>query len=280
MITRHSRRGFLGQMFSAGTLILGSGPLSAAQSGAAPWMPNVFVGIAPNGLVTILAHRSEMGTGIRTALPLVLAEELEADWKRVKVEQALGNTKYGSQNTDGSCSIRDFVEIVKDSGAAARIMLERAAAAKWNVPVAEVEARNHEVIHTKSGKKAGFGELVALAAKQPVPKKSELTYKPVAKYRYVGKDIPIIDQDDIVAGKGTFGMDAHMPGMVYASIERSPVYGGKLKSFDDAAAKQVKGVEGTVVLDAFTPPHAFQALGGVAVIANSTYAAMQGRKML
>ncbi len=283
-VTRHSRRGFLGQMFSAGTLILGAGPLSsghlnAAQT-AAPWMPNVFVGIAPNGLVTILAHRSEMGTGIRTALPLVLADELEADWKRVKVEQALGNTKYGSQNTDGSCSIRDFVEIVRDSGAAARLMLERAAASKWSVPVSEVEARNHEVVHTKSGKKLGFGELVALAAKQPVPQKSELTYKPAAKYRYVGKDIPIIDQDDIVAGKGTFGMDAHVPGMVYASIERSPVYGGKMKSFDDAAAKQVKGVEGIVVIDAFTPPHGFQPLGGVAVIANSTYAAMQGRKKL
>ena len=280
MITRHSRRGFLGQMFSAGTLILGTAPFAKAAQSPQPWMPNVFVGIAPNGLVTIVAHRSEMGTGIRTSLPLVLAEELEADWKRVKVEQALGDTKYGSQNTDGSCSIRDFVETVRDSGAAARMMLERAAAAKWNVPVAEVEARNHEVVHTKSGKKAGFGELVALAAKQPVPAKNELTYKPVAKYRYVGKDIPIIDQDDIVAGKGTFGMDAHMPGMVYASIERSPVYGGKLKSFDDAAAKQVKGVEGTVVLDGFTPPHAFQALGGVAVIANSTYAAMQGRKKL
>jgi isoquinoline 1-oxidoreductase beta subunit len=278
-VTRQSRRGFLGQMFSAGTLILGAGPLSAAQT-AAPWMPNVFVGIAPNGLVTIIAHRSEMGTGIRTALPLVLAEELEADWKRVKVEQALGNTKYGSQNTDGSCSIRDFVDIVRESGASARLMLERAAATKWGVPVSEVEARNHEVVHTKSGKKAGFGELVALASKQPVPKKEELKFKPKSAYRYVGKDIPIIDQDDIVAGKGTFGMDARVPGMVYASIERSPVYGGVLKSFDDSAAKQVKGVEGTVVLDGFKPPHGFQALGGVAVIANSTYAAMQGRKKL
>jgi len=280
-VTRQSRRGFLGQMFSAGTLILGAGPLasSAAQS-PQPWMPNVFVGIAPNGLVTIIAHRSEMGTGIRTALPMLLAEELEADWKRVKVEQALGNTKYGSQNTDGSCSIRDFVDVIKESGASARLMLERAAAAKWGVPAGEVEARNHEVVHTKSGKKAGFGELVALAAKQPVPKKEELKFKPASAYRYVGKDVPIIDQDDIVAGKGTFGMDARVPGMVYASIERSPVYGGVLKSFDDAAAKQVKGVEGTVVIEGFKPPHNFQALGGVAVIANSTWAAMQGRKKL
>ncbi len=279
-VTRHSRRGFLGQMFSAGTLILGAGPLASAAQTAAAWMPNVFVAIAPNGLVTIVTHRSEMGTGIRTALPLVLAEELDADWKRVKLQQALGDVKYGSQNTDGSCSIRDFYEVVRDSGASARLMLERAAAAKWGVPVTEVETRNHEVVHSKTGKKLGFGELAGLAAKQPVPKREELTYKPASKYRYVGKDIPIIDQDDIVAGKGTFGMDARVPGMVYASIERSPVYGGKLKSFDDAAAKQVKGVEGTVVLDGFTPPHGFQALGGVAVIANSTWAAMQGRKKL
>lgn len=280
-VTRQSRRGFLGQMFSAGTLILGAGPMviEGAQT-AGSWMPNVFVAIAPNGLVTIVTHRSEMGTGIRTALPLVLAEEIDADWKRVKIQQALGDTKYGSQNTDGSCSIRDFYEVLRDSGASARLMLERAAAAKWGVPVGEVEARNHEVVHTKSGKKLGFGELSALAAKQPVPKKEELTYKPASKYRYVGKDIPIIDQDDIVAGKGTFGMDARVPGMVYASIERSPVYGGKLKGFDDAAAKAVKGVEGTVVIEGFKAPHGFQPLGGVAVIANSTWAAMQGRKKL
>ena len=279
-VTRHSRRGFLGQMFSAGTLILGAGPLASAAQTAAAWMPNVFVAIAPNGLVTIVTHRSEMGTGIRTALPLVLAEELDADWKRVKLQQALGDVKYGSQNTDGSCSIRDFYEVIRDSGASARMMLERAAAAKWGVPVTEVETRNHEVVHSKSGRKLGFGELAGLAAKQAVPKKEELTYKPASKYRYVGKDIPIVDQDDIVAGKGTFGMDARVPGMVYASIERSPVYGGKLKSFDDTAAKQVKGVEGTVVLEGFKPPHGFQALGGVAVIANSTWAAMQGRKKL
>ena len=278
-ITRQSRRGFLGQMFSAGTLILGAGSLSAAQS-AQPWWPNVFVGIAPTGLVTIVTHRSEMGTGIRTSLPLVLAEELDADWKRVKVEQALGDAKYGSQNTDGSCSIRDFVEIVRESGAAARLMLERAAAAKWGVPAGEVETRNHEVVHTKSGRKAGFGELAALAAKQAVPKKEELKFKPASAYRYVGKDVPIIDQDDIVAGKGMFGMDARMPGMVYASIERSPVYGGTFKSVDDSAARQVKGVQDVVILEGFKPPHGFQALGGVAVIADSTYAAMQGRKKL
>jgi isoquinoline 1-oxidoreductase beta subunit len=279
MITRHTRRGFLGQMFSAGTLILGA-PLAKAAQSPQPWMPNVFVGIAPNGLVTIVTHRSEMGTGIRTALPLVLADELEADWKRVKIEQALGDVKYGSQNTDGSCSIRDFVDVLRESGASARLMLERAAAAKWGVPASEVTTRNHEVLHTKSNKKAGFGELVALASKQPVPKKEELKFKSAADYRYVGKDIPIIDQDDIVAGKGTFGMDARVPGMVYASIERSPVFGGTFKSVNDAEAKQVKGVESVVVLDGFKPPHGFQAMGGVAVIANSTYAAMQGRRKL
>lgn len=280
-----SRRGFLESMFSAGAFVLGAPVLAAAppatgDAAKAAWAPSVYLGIEADGTVIIVTHRSEMGTGVRSVLPAVLADELEADWKRVRLEQAVGDAKYGSQNTDGSCSIRDFYDALRESGATARLMLERAAAAKWNVPAQECKAQNHQVAHSGSGRKAGFGELAALAKQQPVPGKAELKFKSPAEFRYIGKEMPTIDRDDLCMGRGTFGMDAKVPGMVYASIERSPVYGGKLKSFDDAAAKQIKGVQQTVVIDAFKPPHNFQALGGVAVIADNTWSAMQGRKAL
>lgn len=283
IVQKVSRRGFLGTVFSTGAVVLGVQVLprgGAAQAQGAAWMPSVYLGINPDGTVIAMAHRSEMGTGIRTALPMVLADELDAEWKRVKIEQAIGDTKFGSQNTDGSCSIRDFYVAMREAGASARLMLERAAAAKWNVPAGECKATLHQVVHAKSGKKAGYGELAALAAKQPVPAKSELKFKTKADWRYVGKNIPVIDQADIVHGKGTFGMDAKVPGMVYAMIERPPVMGGKVQSVDDAAAKKVKGVLGTEVLEGFKPPVMFQQLGGVAVIADSTWSAMQGRKAL
>ena len=278
-IQQVSRRDFLERVFSASALVIGVQvlPLDAKESA---WNPNVYVGLDSDGTVTIIAHRSEMGTGIRTVLPTVLADELEADWKRVKIEQAIGDEKFGNQNTDGSCSIRDFYDAMREAGASARLMLERAAAAKWNVPPSECQAKMHVVLHAKSGRKLGYGELASLAAKQPLPKKDELHLKPASEFRYMGKDIPLTDLNDLVTGKGTFGFDASMPGMVYASIERSPVYGGKLKSFDNEEARKVSGVQQTVVIDGFKPPHLFQALGGVAVIADSTWSAMQGRKKL
>ncbi len=287
-----TRRTFLGSVFSAGAFVLGARLLPAHGAGAfagtagasgadnAAWHPSVYLGIETDGTVIIVAHRSEMGTGIRTGLPMIVADELDADWARVKVEQALGDVKYGSQNTDGSCSIRDFGDAMRDAGATARMMLERAAAAKWGVPAEECKAQNHQVVHASSKRKLGYGELASLAAQQPVPKKEELKYKPASEYRYIGKDFPTVDRDDICAGRGTFGIDARMPGMVYASIERSPVFGGKLKSFDDQEAKKVPGVQQTVVIPGFKPPHAFQALGGVAVIADNTWSAMKGREAL
>src|SRR5580704_14733842 len=283
-ITVVSRRDFLGGVFSTGALVLGASVLplktSAAPSGNATWQPSVYLGLEPDGRVIIIAHRSEMGTGIRTALPMIVAEELDADWARVKIEQAIGDKKYGSQDTDGSESIRDFYDPMREAGATARMMLESAAASKWGVPVAECRARNHEVAHAKSNRKLGFGELVALAAKQPVPKKEQLKFKSPAEYRYVGKNVPVADLDDILAGHAVFGMDARIPGMVYASIERPPVFGGKLKSYDDAEARKVRGVSSTQTIPPFKPPYGFQPLGGVAVIADNTWAAMQGRRKL
>lgn len=279
-----SRRGFLGTVFSAGALVLGVQILpenaeAAEGSGAASWQPGVYLGLEPDGRVIITAHRSEMGTGVRTALPMVLADELDVDWKRVTIAQAIGDKKYGDQNTDGSTSIRSFYDAMRQSGATARLMLERAAAAQWNVPAGECKARNEQVTHA-SGRKASYGELVALAAKQQVPKKEELKLKTPAEFRYIGKGVPVTDQADIVAGKGHFGLDVRVPNMVYASIEHPPVFGGKVKSVDDGEARKVKGVQQTVQIPAFQPPYAFQPVGGVAVIADNTWAAMQGRKKL
>jgi isoquinoline 1-oxidoreductase subunit beta len=273
-----SRRGFLG-IFSAGAIVLATDGVERLAADAS-WQPNVYLGMEPSGIVTIVAHRSEMGTGIRTALPMVAADELDVDFKNVRVDQAIGDAKYGSQDTDGSNSIKSFYEPLRIAGATARTMLERAAAAQWGVPSSECKGRNEQVIHTPSGKKRTYGSLVAAASKLPVPKKEELTFKAPAEYRYIGKALPIVDLTDICTGKSVFGIDAKMPGMVYASIERSPVMGGKIVSVDDSEAKKVAGVSGVETIDAMKPPYLFQALGGVAVIANSTWAAMQGRKKL
>ena len=282
-IDNSSRRGFLRQVFGTGALVLGARILptrALAALESAVFSPNVFVGVKADGTVLIVAHRSEMGTSSRTMVPLILADEMEADWKRVKIEQAIGDEKYGDQNTDGSHSVRSFFGVMQECGASARQMLEQAAANQWNVPVSQCKATLHQVVHTSSGKKLGYGELAAAAAKLPVPDKSKLVFKKKSEYRYIGKEIPIYDLADITHGKAVFGMDAKVDGMVYASIEHPPVLGGKVLSFDDKEALQVRGVSRTVEIPAFKPPHGFQPLGGVAVIADNTWAAFQGRKKL
>jgi isoquinoline 1-oxidoreductase subunit beta len=281
-----SRRDFLTGLFSAGALILGARLVPAEQITAASdvkdatWNPNIWIGINSDGSVLIVTHRAEMGTGIRTTLPMILADELEADWARVRLQQAIGSDKYGSEDTDGSCSIRDFYDTMREAGATARAMLVNAAAAQWNVPLDECGAHNHEVLHKKSGRKLGYGELAAAAAKQPMPHNSTIQLKKPSEFRYIGKGVPSYDLKDMCTGRAVYGFDAHVPDMVYAAIERAPVLGGTLKSFDDAQAKSVKGVQQTVVIESAKPPYGFQALGGIAVIADNTWAASQGRKKL
>jgi isoquinoline 1-oxidoreductase beta subunit len=281
---RITRWGLLDLIFSAGALILGAGESSGKMQGGRAekrsFRPSVYLGIEPTGKVIIVAHRSEMGTGIRTALPMVAAEELDADWKRVRVEQAIGDAKYGSQDTDGSRSIRDFYEIMRRAGATARLMLERAAAEKWGVPVEECQARHHRVLHLPSHQSMDYGELTGLASKQPVPKVEELRFKTPDGFRYIGKGVPLVDLTDICTGKARYGIDIRRPGMVFASIERPPVLGAKLRSYDDSKALKVRGVAQAVVIEEAKPPYGFQALGGVAVIADSTWAAMEGRRTL
>jgi isoquinoline 1-oxidoreductase beta subunit len=230
--------------------------------------------------VFIITHRSEMGTGIRTTLPLVAADELDADWSTVRIEQGLGDTKYGDQNTDGSRSIRDFYDAFRRAGAAARSMLVSAAAAQWSVPASEITIQNSVLIHARSNRRLPFAQVVTAAAKLPVPKDEELRFKQKADLKFVGQEREIYDLRDITTGKAPFGLDTFREGMVYASIEHPPVVGATVRSVDDKAALAVKGVRQTITLPAPKPPLMFQPLGGVAVIADNTWAAFKGRKAL
>lgn len=244
--------------------------------------PRVFVAIAPDGTVTIIAHRAEMGTGVRTSLPMVVAEEMEADWARVRVQQAPGDeAKYGNQNTDGSRSVRHYLMPMRQIGAMARAMLEAAAAKRWNVPVTELRAVNHEVLHSASGKRLGYGELANDAATQALPDMTQLKLKDPKDFRYIGKGkISIVDLHDITTGSAVYGADVRLPGMKYAVIARPPVTGGKLVSFDAADALKMPGVEKVLEVQGWPWPSKFQPLGGVAVIARNTGAAIKGRDAL
>lgn len=260
---------------------IGCSPSGESKQGT-PFSPNVYLTVNSDGSVTIVAHRSEMGTGIRTGLPLIVADELEADWSRVKVVQAIGDEKkYGNQNTDGSFSVRMFFEPMRLAGASARMMLEQAAAAEWSVDVAECKARNGEVVHEPSGKKLDFGQLTAAAAKLPVPAPETVRLKKKADWKYIGKSTPIVDLEGIVTGRPLFGLDASVPGMKYATILRCPVAGGKVKSFDSEKATAVPGVVKILEITSPAFPSGFQnPVGGIAVIADNTWAAIKGRQAL
>ncbi|MCU1341278.1 MAG: twin-arginine translocation pathway signal protein [Candidatus Acidoferrum typicum] len=285
-----SRRGFLTGLVAVGGLVLAARfyPEIAGherapgsnQADLAKLHPNVFLGINPDGTVYIVAHRSEMGTTSRTSLPLVVADELDADWKLVKIDQAIGDAKYGSQNTDGSQSIRGFYDVMRVAGATGRLMLIQAAARQWGVDPAECTTEMHVVVHAATNRRLGYGELATAASKLPVPAKEVLKFKPKSEWRYVGKGSPSYDLEALCTGKAVFGMDAQLDGMLYASIEHPPVLGGKVKSVDSQEALKVAGVRQIVPIDPYQPPPAFQPLGGVAVIADNTWAAFQGRKKL
>ena len=294
-ISNVSRRQLLKGVAASGGLVLLAqlpgvkGALAGYPTGASA-MPNgvvsdpkVFVSIGNDGIVSIVAARAEMGTGAaRTALPMMLADELGADWARVRVVQSPGDEKtYGNQDTDGSRSVRHFIQPMRQCGAAARQMLESAAAKKWGVDVSEVETQVHEVVHKPSGRKLGFGELAADAAAQPVPADDKIKLKDASAFRYIGKgNVRPTDQVDITTGHATYGQDVVLPGMKFAVIARPPVVGGKVASLDSSAAMKVPGVEKIVTLQPTPAPYKFNPLGGVAVIAKNTWSALKGREAL
>ena len=239
------------EVFAAGSSArTPSGVADIALKG--PLSPSVYLAIDTDGTVYTIAHRSEMGSGSKTALPRIIADELDADWTRVKIVQATGDEKYGDQDTDGSHSVRGSFDTLRETGAVARLMLIRAAAQQWSVPEAECSTGVHEVLHTKSGKKLGYGELVAAAANLPVPKKEELKLKPRSQWRYMGKEVASYDLKDMITGKAIYGIDTQMDGMLYANVAHPPVFGAAVKSVDDKAALAVPGVKQTATIDDFS----------------------------
>lgn len=288
-----SRRGLLAGIAGGGLLLalrLPGRAQTPEQRFGADGMPNgwrddprIFIAIAPDGTVTVTCHRSEMGQGVRTSVAMVVAEELEADWARVRVAQADGDEeRYGNQDTDGSRSLRHFTLPLRRAGAAARTMLEQAAAARWGVPVTECRAQDHAVTHAGSGRSLGYGELAQAAAQLPVPDRDGLRLKDPASFRLIGQDriVELVDNRDITVGRAVYGIDVRVEGMLHAVVARPPVYGGRVLSVDDTEALKVPGVLRTVRIDTPAMPSEFQPVGGVAVIARNTWAAMRGRDAL
>jgi len=221
-----------------------------------------------------------MGTGIRTSLAMILADELDADWRSVKVVQAQGDKKYGDQNTDGSRSIRQFFQPLRVAGGSARQMLIMTAAGRWKVDPATCATEPGYVVHHASGRRIGYGALADEAAHQPVPAADTLHLKDERAWRYIGKSMPVVDLDNIVHGRAVYGIDVVLPGITYASIEHPPVYGAKVTQVDSADAMKVPGVLQIVPIPPASIPTGFKPLGGVAVIATNTWAALQGRRKL
>jgi len=272
--------GGVGRAFAAEVSRAPGGAVPADGHPQAVFAPNVYVSVAPSGDVFIVVHRSEMGTGIRTSLAMILADELDADWRSVRVVQAPGDRKYGDQNTDGSRSIRQFFQPLRVAGGSARQMLIATAAARWHVDPATCATEPGYVVHRASGRRAGYGALAADAARQPLPAAATLQLKDERAWRYIGKSMPIVDLDDIVHGRAVYGIDVTRPGLVHASVEHPPVYGAKLVQVDTADALKVPGVLQVVRIPPAAPPSGFRPLGGVAVIATNTWAALQGRRKL
>jgi isoquinoline 1-oxidoreductase beta subunit len=267
-----SRRRFLITGASAGTgLVIGiylPGCSRRAAPEGPPFEPNAWLRIAPDGQTTIWVGKSEMGQGVRTALPMLVAEELEADWTTVRIEQAVSDReRYGSQGTGGSSSVRTSWERLGKAGAAAREMLITAAAGIWNADRGECRAENGTVIHDPSGRRLGYGELTAAAAGVPIPENPPL--KDPGKFRLLGKPVHRLDTPGKVDGSAQYGIDFRTEGMLRAVIARSAPFGGKVAAFDPAGAMKVPGVRQVV-----------QVASGVAVVADSTWAAMQGREAL
>ncbi len=293
-IENPTRRDFLVQLRALGGLVLVAGIPGVLKAEdlkkyGADAMPNgwrddplAFVAIDSNGIVTIVVHRSEMGQGVRTGMPLIVADELEADWSKVRVRQAPADEeKYGNQDTDGSRSTRHFFGPMRRCGASARTMLEQAAAQTWGVPVTEVHAANHEVIHAGSGRRLGYGALALRAAKLRVPPRDSLRLKSPSKFRYIGKgEISLVDGRDIATGHARYGIDSRAKKLLFAVIARSPVLGGKIASVDSAEASKIPGVIKIVELQPSVPSARFHPLSGVAVIASDTWTAIKARNAL
>lgn len=263
--------------------------------------PMIFVSVDADGTVNIIAHRSEMGTGVRTSLPMVVADEMGADWDRVKIVQAEGDEpKYGNQDTDGSRSMRHHIQSMRQIGASVRFMFSVAAMQHFGIiepteeavsvfygpadsrrEISGVTVGVHEVTNDATGEAVGFGDLAEVAMTLPVPEFEDLSFRGESEFRYIGKgEIQLYDLHDITTGKAVYGADVDLPGMKVAVIARPPAVGAPLVSYDATAALSIPGVEDVAELPITDMPAKFAPLGGVAVIAAHTDAAIRGRDAL
>ena len=242
--------------------------------------PNVFVAIEADGTLVVTCHRSEMGQQIRTSITQIIADELSADWQRVRTEQAPGHEKYGDQNTDGSRSIRRNLDRLQVAGATAAHMLRQAAAKGWNVKPEECRLEDHKVVHSASGKQVDFAQLVSVAATLPVPEEKAVTPKARKDWQYIGKGIRSIDMHKVISGDTVFGQDVELDNMLIAVIQRPPVMFTEPQSVDDKKTRAMKQVVDVITLKTASAPANFLPLGGVAVLATNTWAAMEGVKAL
>ncbi len=264
-----SRREFVAGGVAAGAgLVIGFYLPHEASSSAENFSPNAYLRIAPDNKVTIVVARSEMGQGVRTALPMILAEELEADWKQIAIEQAGASTLFGDQTTGGSASVRTTWDPMRKAGAAAREMLISAAALTWGVPRSGCIAENGRIKHTASNRSLSYGDLVGKAATLPIP--TDVPLKQSKDYKIVGQRLPRVDSPAKVKGEAIFGIDVRFPGMKFAVLSRCPTIGGKLTSFDDKDSKKNPGVSYVGKISD----------SSVAVVADSVWGAMEGRRVL
>ena len=264
-----SRRKFLGDSAVAGAgLVIGfyiPSPAQAEPQNA--FSPNAYLRVSPEGKITIVVPRSEMGQGVWTSLPMILAEELEADLKQITIEQACASTLFGDQSTGGSASVRTTWDPMRKAGAQARELLIAAAADQWGVPADTCEARSAWVIHSFSGRKLSYGALATRASKLAVPENPPLK---TGGYKLIGKSTPRLDTPSKVDGSAVYGIDFRVPGMKYAALARCEIVGSKVGSFDDGEAKQVPGVSFVGQISD----------SAIAVVADSSWNAIKGRRAL
>lgn len=264
-----SRREFVIAGAAAGAgLVIGFYLPHKSRSEGEPFSPNAYLRITPDNKVTVVVARSEMGQGVRTALPMILAEELEADWKQIEIEQAGASTLFGDQTTGGSASVRTTWDPMRKAGATAREMLISAAALTWNVPRSSCTAENGRIKHAVSNRSLSYGELVGKAATLPIP--SDVPLKQSKDYKIVGRSLARVDALSKVRGDAIFGIDIRLPGMKYALLARCPVIGGKVSGFDDHESRKVPGVSYVGKIGD----------SAVAVVAASVWGAMEGRRVL
>ena len=258
-----------------------TGPSAEAANAATAsgdFAPNAFIRISPTGAVTIVSKQPEMGQGVKTSLPMIIAEQLEVPWKSVTIEQGdFNEALYGNQGAGGSQSTPRNYDTFHLVGATARTMLVTAAAQTWGVPASECRAENASVIHT-SGKSLKYGDLVAKASTLPVPAKEEVKLKDPKDYKLLGKRVPQFDSQKIVTGQPLFGIDVKLPGMLYAVYEKCPAFGGKVVSANLDQIKRLPGVKDAFVVEGNGKVK--ELVPGVAIVADSTWSALSARKQL